>query len=100
MPPAQQDATAPYATAAQPTPPYACDARAPASDAAALSIAVYASFDPALVTQWRVSACPVAGTAVTAWHLANAERIIGWFLIPLALLTFTGVLRRLLGYRP
>jgi hypothetical protein len=25
--------------------------------------------------------------------------LIGWFLIPLALLTFTGVLRRLLGYR-
>jgi hypothetical protein len=79
--------------------PYPCDARAPLQDAAALSAATYVSFDPAFVTQWRVSSCPVAGTPVTASELAKTERALGWFLIPLALLTFSGVLRRLLGYR-
>lgn len=89
MPPQPADASAPHA----------CDAQAPVADAAALSGAIYGSFDPALVTTWRVSGCQIAKTPVTAWHLANVERIIGWFLIPLALLTFTGVLARLLGYR-
>ncbi|MBV8281213.1 MAG: hypothetical protein JO347_04015, partial [Candidatus Eremiobacteraeota bacterium] len=79
--------------------PYTCDARPPASQTAALSLAIYASFDPAQVTQWRVSGCQFAGLPVTAWQLAYAERIIGWFLIPFAVLTFTGILRRLLGYK-
>jgi hypothetical protein len=79
--------------------PGACDARPPALDAAALSLAVLASLDPAPLTAWRVSACSIGGSPVTSWDVANAVHLIGWFLIPLALLTFTGVLRRLLGYR-
>ena len=76
-----------------------CDARAPLNDAAALSIATYASLDPALLTPWRVSTCGIPGTPVTAASSAGLLRAVGWLLIPLALLTFTGVLRRLLGFR-
>jgi hypothetical protein len=78
---------------------YACDTRPPLGDAAALNLAIYGSFDPALVTDWRVSGCSIVGTPVTAWQVAYVERIIGWLLIPLAFLTFTGILRRLLGDR-
>ncbi len=76
----------------------ACDERAPLDDAAALGIATYASLDPALLTSWRVSGCGIPGSPVTAASSAGLLRAAGWLLIPFALLTFTGVLRRLLGF--
>jgi hypothetical protein len=85
--------------AALPQSQYECDQTAPITDAASLSLAYYASLDPAQVSPWRAGGCVLTGTQMPAWRFAQVERVFGWVLIPFALLTFTGVLRHLGGYR-
>lgn len=85
--------------AATPQSKYECDQTAPLGDAAWLSVAYYASLDPGGLTAWRAGGCVLTGTQIPAWSFARIERGLGWIFIPLALLTFTGVLRYIGGDR-
>jgi hypothetical protein len=73
-------------------------ATSPAS-AAYLTWTTYTSVDRFLAQPPRASECGVAGTALPAVDVERVDRLAGLLLLPLLLLTVTGVLRALLGFR-
>jgi hypothetical protein len=74
--------------------------RAPsAATAAYLTLTTYTSVDRFMTRPPRASECGVAGSAVTAVDVERVNRLCGLILLPLLILTLTGVLRVLLGYR-
>ena len=67
--------------------------------AANLTVDTYTSADRMLARPPRAPACGVAGTQISAIDVERINRLAGLIMLPLLLLTVTGVLRTLLGYR-
>jgi hypothetical protein len=73
-------------------------ATTPAS-AAYLTLTTYTSADRFMTRPPRASECGDAGTALPAVDVERVDRLAGLIFLPLLLLTVTGVLRTLLGFK-
>jgi hypothetical protein len=78
--------------------PACARAMTPAS-ASYLTIATYTSADRFMTSPPRAPACRVAGLLLPAVDVERANRLAGLVLLPLLILTLTGILRAMLGWR-
>jgi hypothetical protein len=79
--------------------PPACVRTMTPATAMYLTVATYTSADRFMAGPPRAPMCGIAGTALPAVDVERANRMAGLILLPLMLLTVTGVLRALLGWR-